>query len=89
MTRIIVMQYNKGKLPPNDLTDEKKEELWDKIKEFLKDNDDVEFNGIWVNKEGIGIQDWDAPDVETVENALEEMELSYDKIIEVEKVLPE
>lgn len=89
MARILVMRYDKGKLPPKDITDEKKKELEEGIEKFLKDNDDVEFNGLWVNDDGVGICDWQAPDVDTVKEALDEMDLSYDDVIEVKKVLPE
>ncbi len=87
MTRVFVMRYNKGKLPPSTITEEMKKEITEKMSEFLKDNPDVKFNGLWVNKEGIGICDWEAPDAETVRKAVEAVGSPYDEVIEVEKIL--
>ncbi len=88
MPRIFVMRYDDGLLPSDDLTDEKKKEASEKLETFLKDNPEVKFNGTFVDGDGMGIDDWEAPDVETVEEAIKAMDLPHDEIIEVEKVMP-
>ena len=88
MARVFVMRYNKGKIPPSDLTEEMKKDIGEKVGDFLKENPDVKFNGLWVNDDGIGICDWEAPDAETVRTAVESVGSDYDEVIEVEKVMP-
>lgn len=87
MSRIFVMRYNLGKLPPASISDEKKAEVGAKVGEFLKDNPDVKFNGLWVNEDGVGICDWEAPNAETIKTALDAVGLPYDDVIVVEKVM--
>ena len=88
MARVFVMRYNKGKIPPSDLTEEMKKDIGEKVGDFLKENPDVKFNGLWVNDDGIGVCDWEAPDAETVRTAVESVGSDYDEVIEVEKVMP-
>lgn len=88
MPRIIVMRYDDGVLPSDNLTDEKKKEAAEKLEAFLKDNPEVKFNGTFVDEDGMGIDDWEAADTDIIEKALEAMDLPHDEIIEVEKVMP-
>ena len=88
MARVFVMRYNKGKILPADLTEEMKTDITEKVGEFLKDNPDVKFNGLWVNDDGTGICDWEAPNAETVRKAVEAVGSTYDEVIEVKKVMP-
>ncbi len=88
MVRVFVMRYNKGRLPPANLTEEMKIDIKEKVGEFLKENPDVKFNGLWVNDDGIGICDWEAPDAETVRKAVEAVGSTYDEVIEVKRVMP-
>lgn len=88
MPRIFVMRYDEGLLPSDDLTDEKKKEAAEKLEAFLKDNPEVKFNGTFVDEDGMGIDDWEAPEIDAVEEAMKAIDLAYDNIIEVEKVMP-
>jgi len=87
MVRVFVMRYNKGKLPPDEITGEMKEDIVKKVEDLLKEYPDVKFNGLWVNEDGIGICDWEAPDVDTVKRIVEAVGSPYDDIVEVKKVL--
>lgn len=82
------MRYDDGLLTPDDLTEEKKKEYIEKIEAFLKEHPDVKFNGTWVDSDGWGYDEWEAPDIETVEKALAEAGMVCDEILEVEKVMP-
>ena len=86
MPKVIVVHYTEsGRIPK--LTEEQKKEIEKKAGEALKENPDVKFNGTFVNEEGIGICDWEAPDAETVEKIVKEaIGAPYDKVIAVEKV---
>ncbi|GAI02739.1 unnamed protein product, partial [marine sediment metagenome] len=42
----------------------------------------------FVDEDGRGIDDWEAPDIETIEEAIEAIDLPHDEIIEVGKVMP-
>ena len=88
MSKILVMRYDEGVVVLDDLTEEKKKEINEKLEAFLKDYPNVQFNGTFVNEDGIGIDEWDAPDVDIVEKAVEAIGLPHDEIIEVEKVMP-
>ena len=82
MPRIFVMSYDE-----DDLTEEAKKEINGKLEAFLKEHTDVKFNGLWVSNDGVGICDWEAPDIEAVEKAVDAVGLPYDEIIELEKVM--
>ena len=87
MAKIYVMRHNKGKLPPSALTDEFKTQVGGAMEKYFKENPGVMFNGLWVNKEGVGICDWDAPNAEYVKTFIDSVGGAYDEIVEVEKVL--
>ena len=69
MAKVLVFHYTaRGKLPklnPNEIEDVKK-----KIEEVLKDYPDVKFNGTYVDEEGMGICDWEAPNADVVKEIL-------------------
>ncbi len=87
MVRVFVMRYDKGKLPPASITEEKKTEVGGKVKELLEANPDVKFNGLWVNEDGIGICDWEAPNADTVKKAVEAVGMPHDEVVEVQKAM--
>ena len=91
MARIITMRYSEeGRLP--DATEEQLADLQQHVVETVAEYDDVEFLGTFANEEGMGICEWDAPDVETVEAIYEESGAidvaPSDEIIEVQQILP-
>jgi hypothetical protein len=87
MAKVFVMRYNKGKLPPSAITDEFKQQVGGALEAYLKDNPGVKFNGLYVNEEGVGICDWEAPDAETVKKFIDGAGGAYDEIVAVEKLL--
>ena len=87
MAKVFVLRHNKGKLPPSSLTDELKNQVGEAMENYLKENPEVRFNGLWVNEAGIGICDWDAPSAETVKRFIDSVGGTYDEIVAVEKVL--
>lgn len=87
MAKVLVMRYNKGKVPPSAVTDELKQQLGGAMEKYVKENPQVKFNGLWVNEDGIGICDWEAPDAESVKKFIDSAGGSYDEIVAVEKVL--
>jgi hypothetical protein len=86
MARVLVMRHTKGRLPPS-MVAQKKGEIAPKVMDFLKKNPAVKFNGLWVDKNGVGICDWEAPDAETVKKAVEAVGLPHDEVIVVEKLM--
>jgi hypothetical protein len=87
MAKVLVMRYNKGKVPPSALTDEFKQQLGGAMEKYLNENPQVKFNGLWVNEDGTGICDWEAPDAESVKKFIDSAGGSYDEIVAVEKLL--
>ena len=65
MPKVLVFHYTaEGRLPK--LSPEQRDEIKKKFDEVLKDYPDVKFNGAYVNEEGMGICDWEAPNAEVV-----------------------
>ena len=87
MAKVLVLRYNKGKLPPSALTEEFKKQVGEAMEKYFKENPEVKFNGLWVNEDGIGFCDWDAPDAESVKSFIDGVGGTYDEIVAVEKVL--
>ncbi|MBN2032272.1 MAG: hypothetical protein JW836_03270 [Deltaproteobacteria bacterium] len=87
MAKVLVLRYNKGKLPPSALTAEFKKQVGGAMEKYLSENPKVKFNGLWVNEEGVGICDWDAPDAKSVKSFIDGVGGSYDQIVAVEKLL--
>ena len=87
MVKVLVLRHNKGKLPPSALTDEFKQQVGGAMEKYFKENPGVKFNGLWVNEEGIGICDWDAPNAESVKSFIDSVGGTYDEIVAADKVL--
>ena len=65
MGKVIVFHYtDKGKLPK--LTENELNELMRKFYDELKNYPDVKLNGTFVDEEGRGMCDWEAPDADVV-----------------------
>lgn len=88
MARVLVFHYN-NRLPK--LSEEQIEEVKKSFAEVLKDYPDVKYNGTWVNEEGLGICDWEAPSAdvvkEVVEKALGPQGPPVDEVVEVKRVM--
>jgi len=87
MAKVLVLRYNKGKFPPSAVTDEFKQQVGGAMAKYLKENPEVKFNGLWVNAEGVGVCDWEAPNAELVKSFIDSAGGTYDDIVAVEKVL--
>jgi len=65
MAKVIVFHYtDEGRLPP--LSSEELTDLKTKFDSELEKHPDVTFNGTFVDENGMGICDWDAPSAEAV-----------------------
>jgi len=82
MVKVFIMRYNKGRIPPANLTEEMKRDITKKVGDFLKENPDAKFNGLWVNDESIDICEWETPNAEIVRKAVEGMDSPYDEVVE-------
>jgi hypothetical protein len=88
MTKIIVFHFTeKGRLPK--LSKEELNEIRKKFLDVLKEYPDVTFHGTYVDKNGMGICDWEAPSPEVVKEIVKKVLGSppVDPVIVVEKVL--
>jgi len=85
MARVLVIHLN-NRMPKLD--EKAKRELLKKAQELLFKYPGVKFNGTFVDDDGVGICDWDAPDAETVERIVRELGAPYDKVVAVKQVLP-
>lgn len=88
MAKVVVFHYTaEGRLPKLSL--EELENLKKMFDEVLKNYPDVKFNGTYVNEEGMGICDWEAPNTEVVKEIVNKVLGSppKDPTIVVKKVL--
>lgn len=81
MTRVLEIHLEE-KLP------EISEDDIEGVKEILENYPDAELKQIMVSDEGIAIEEWKAPDAETVEKILEDLmgPDHCDAVVEVEKI---
>jgi len=88
MAKIIVFHYTEaGRLPK--LSREELIDIRNKFLDVLKDYPDVHFNGTFINENGMGICDWEAPSAEMVKEVVQKALGSPpgDPVIEVKQVL--
>ncbi len=88
MVKVIVFHYtDNGRLPK--LSKNELNEVMKNIYDELKNYPDVKYNGTYVDNEGKGICDWDAPNAEVVNEILNKVlgGPSVDGAIEVKRVL--
>jgi len=88
MAKIIVFHFTeRGRLPK--LTKEQLIEIRNKFLEVLKDYPDVYFNGTYVDENGMGICDWEAPSPEVVKEIVKKVlgTEPVDPVIVVTRVL--
>lgn len=88
MVKVLVFHFTEeGRLPK--LSEEELREIRRKFLEVLKNYPDVTFHGTYVNEEGMGICDWEAPNAEVVKEIVEKVLGSppKDPTIVVKKVL--
>ena len=85
MVMVLVIHLKK-KIPKLD--EKAKEQLMKKAQEVLKNYPGVQFKGTFVDENGIGVCDWEAPDAATVEKVVKELRVPYDKVVAVKQVLP-
>ena len=88
MVRVLVIHCTeKGKLPK--LTQEQLREIATKVSDALKDRPKIKFNGTFVDENGVGICDWEAPSAKDVEEFIKaNIGAPYDTVVEVRQVLP-
>ena len=88
MVKILVFHYSeKGRLPK--LSQKELDEIMRKFYDVLKDYPNVKFNGTYVDENGMGICDWEAPNPEIVKEIIEKALGSppIDPVIAVKRVL--
>jgi len=88
MVKILVFHYSEeGRLPK--LSQKELEEIMRKFYDVLKDYPNVKFNGTYVDENGMGICDWEAPNPEIVKEIIEKALGSppIDPVIAVKRVL--
>lgn len=88
MAKILVFHFTeKGRLPK--LSKNELDEIVKKFHQVLIDYPDVKFNGTFVDENGMGVCDWEAPNVEVVKEVIKKAlgAPPVDPVIEVKRVL--
>ena len=72
MAKILVFHYTEeGRLPK--LSKKELEDIMAQFYEALKDYPDVKFNGTYVDENGMGICDWEAPNANIVKEIIKKV----------------
>ena len=87
LVKVFVLRYDKGKFPPSALTDEVKNQVGGALENYYKEKPGVKFKGLYVNEEGVGMCQWDAPDTDSVQRFFDSIGETVDEIVAVEKIL--
>jgi hypothetical protein len=88
MPKIVVFHFTKdGRLPK--LSEKELRDIRSRFLEVLKEYPDVTFHGTYVNEEGMGICDWEAPNANVVKEIVKKVlgAPPIDPTIVVNKVL--
>ena len=88
MAKVLVFHFTEeGRLPK--LSDEERKEIMNRFYEVLKEYPDVRFNGTYVDENGMGICDWEAPNAEVVREIVKKAlgKPPVDPVIVVKRVL--
>ena len=88
MAKVLVFHFTEeGRLPK--LSDEERREIINRFYEVLKEYPDVRFNGTYVDENGMGICDWEAPNAEVVREIVEKAlgKPPVDPVVVVKSVL--
>lgn len=88
MAKIIVFHFTEGgKLPK--LSEKELDDIMKRFYDLLKEYPNVKFNGTYIDENGMGICDWDAPNPEVVKEIVEKALGSppKDPVIAVKRVL--
>lgn len=88
MAKVIVFHFTEPARLPR-LSEEEIKDIQKKFENVLGDYPEVRFNGAFVDENGMGICDWEAPDAKTVKEIIEKALGSppADPTIVVKKVL--
>ena len=85
MRVLVIHCTEKGRLPK--LTPEQGEALKENLTKALEENPEVEYKGTWLNPDGIGICDFEAPNTEVIESIVKEkLKAPYDAVVAVEQL---
>jgi len=72
MAKVIVFHYTEeGRLPK--LSEKELNDIMRKFYDALKDYPNVKFNGTYVDDNGMGICDWEAPNADVVKEIVEKV----------------
>lgn len=88
MAKVLVFHYTEeGRLPK--LSKKELEDIMKQFYEVLKDYPEVKFNGTYVDENGMGICDWEAPNAEVVKEIVKKVlgAPPADPVIVVKRVL--
>ena len=88
MAKVLVFHYTEGGRLPK-LSKRELEDIMKQFYEVLKDYPEVKFNGTYVDENGMGICDWDAPNADVVKEIVEKVlgAPPADPVIVVNRVL--
>ena len=86
MARILELHLTpKGRVPKLATPDQRKQ-FKEAFEKALKQNPQVRYKGTFVDKDGVGMCDWEAPNAQAVEKICRGLNLPYDAIVQVEEV---
>ena len=86
MARILQLHLTPKGRAIMSATPEQLKQFKEVFQKVLKQNPQVKYKGTFVDKDGVGICDWEAPNAQAVEKICKGLMLPYDAIVQVEEL---
>jgi hypothetical protein len=86
MARILELHLTPKGRVQRPATPEQLKQFKEAFQKVLRQNPQVKYKGTFIDKDGVGICDWEAANAQAVEKICKELNLPYDTIVQVEEV---
>jgi hypothetical protein len=86
MARILELHLTPKGRVQKPATPEQLKQFKEAFEKVLRQNPQVKYKGTFVDKDGVGVCDWEAPNAQAVEKICKGLSLPYDAIVQVEEL---
>ena len=86
MARILELHLTPKGRVQKPTTPEQLKQFKEVFEKALKQNPQVRYKGTFVDRDGVGMCDWEAPNAQAVEKICRGLNLPYDAIVQVEEL---
>lgn len=86
MARILELHLTPKERVQKPATAEHLKQFKEAFEKVLKQNPQAKYKGPFVDKDGVGVCDWETPNAQAVERICKGLSLPYDTIVQVEEL---